>query len=155
MSSFCQVQPVVIRPWEHLSLASSLETSNQRGLLNWLHQIKVYYLTITFQNENQPCILQENVFFLPLKSVWKAVQMITFCTRCETILIGAAEWKLPMLLWLGLNWPTEWVTSAYSSQQKRESPFDTAVSVCLCYHHRNCVCVCGAVPDAWILWKTG
>lgn len=79
-------------------------------------------------------------FFLPLKSVWKAVQMITFCARCETILIGPAEWKLPMLLWLGLNWATEWVISVYSSQQKSESAL---LSVC--------VCVCVATPDVRIL----
>lgn len=120
------------------------------------HQIKVHYFTIMPQNEIQVCILQENVFFLPLKSVWKAVQMITFCTRCETILIGPAEWKLPMLLWLGLNWLIEWLRSVYSSQQKKESPFDTALSMCLSYHQRKCVflCVCVAVPITWILFET-
>lgn len=101
-------------------------------------------------------------FFLPLKSVWKAAQMITFCARCGTILIGAAEWKLPMLLWLCLNWPTEWVRSVYSSQQKKESLFEIPVSMCFCYHHRKCVCVCvgqSLVCEDWLdvfvcgLWR--
>lgn len=75
-------------------------------------------------------------FFLPLKSVWKLVQMITFCTRCETILIGLAEWKLPMLLWLGLNSQNEWLKSVYSSQQRKESFWTSTICVCVC------VCVC-------------
>lgn len=96
------------------------------------HQIKVYYFTGMPQNEIRACILQENVFFPSIEKCVKVGTNDNLLYKMWNNTHWTAEWKLPMLLWLGLNSKNEWLKSVYSSQQRKESFWIGTICGCVC-----------------------